>query len=273
MCEHYLRECDILAPCCNKYYSCRLCHDDDEENEFDHKVDRTKVIKIRCRKCQKEQTPDQKCVNDDCQTEFGSYFCSICNLWESNPDRDIFHCHQCGICRVGKVEELFHCEKCVMCLNIQLKDNHKCLEKSFQTACPICSEEMFDSTSNASLLPCGHTMHAECYKEYVKHSYKCPLCKKTVADLSIYWQNLKDQVDTLIIPNIPYEASNWKTEIYCNDCGEKTTVKYCFQYHQCTNSECGSFNTDILNIIKDDPIPNPDDEEDAGGVAPLFDDI
>lgn len=35
-CEHYERQCSIVAPCCGRGYPCRLCHDANE----DHKVDR-----------------------------------------------------------------------------------------------------------------------------------------------------------------------------------------------------------------------------------------
>ncbi len=26
-CKHYFRKCNIFAPCCDKEFSCRLCHD------------------------------------------------------------------------------------------------------------------------------------------------------------------------------------------------------------------------------------------------------
>ena len=32
-CEHYNRQCMILSPCCDKWYSCRLCHDQFEDVE------------------------------------------------------------------------------------------------------------------------------------------------------------------------------------------------------------------------------------------------
>lgn len=35
-CKHYKRNCKLLAPCCNKLYTCIRCHDDLE----DHSVDR-----------------------------------------------------------------------------------------------------------------------------------------------------------------------------------------------------------------------------------------
>jgi uncharacterized CHY-type Zn-finger protein len=50
VCKHYRRGCKIYAPCCKKYYSCRICHDEKES----HKLDRTKVSKLKCRNCHKQ---------------------------------------------------------------------------------------------------------------------------------------------------------------------------------------------------------------------------
>ena len=39
------------APCCNKTYPCRLCHDEKET----HEIDRFAVKEVVCRKCDKRQ--------------------------------------------------------------------------------------------------------------------------------------------------------------------------------------------------------------------------
>ncbi|CAJ0940846.1 unnamed protein product [Ranitomeya imitator] len=46
-CEHYTRGCELRAPCCGKFYTCRLCHD----NKETHKMDRFKVTQVQCLKC------------------------------------------------------------------------------------------------------------------------------------------------------------------------------------------------------------------------------
>ncbi|KAK6148496.1 hypothetical protein DH2020_019408 [Rehmannia glutinosa] len=46
-CEHYKRNCKLLAPCCNKLYTCIRCHDD----LTDHTVDRKAITKMMCMKC------------------------------------------------------------------------------------------------------------------------------------------------------------------------------------------------------------------------------
>lgn len=35
-CKHYMRGCRLRANCCQKFFTCRLCHDE----ESDHKLDR-----------------------------------------------------------------------------------------------------------------------------------------------------------------------------------------------------------------------------------------
>ena len=48
MCEHYNRNCKIIAPCCNKIFDCRFCHDNFFED--DHKINRYNIKKIICNK-------------------------------------------------------------------------------------------------------------------------------------------------------------------------------------------------------------------------------
>ncbi|KAF7696580.1 RING finger and CHY zinc finger domain-containing protein 1 [Cucumispora dikerogammari] len=77
-CAHYKSFCDIKAPCCKRFYSCRLCHD----QRTRHIVDRFSIKQIRCRKCLFVQEPSIKCVN--CDVQFSEYFCNLCNLWSTN---------------------------------------------------------------------------------------------------------------------------------------------------------------------------------------------
>ncbi|RMX37266.1 hypothetical protein pdam_00024270, partial [Pocillopora damicornis] len=88
------------APCCKKYYNCRLCHNDKESHELDRKT----VEAIKCLQCDSSQ--------------------EICRLFD-DTEKGQFHCSGCGICRVGGKENFFHCDRCDMCLGIQLKDSHK----------------------------------------------------------------------------------------------------------------------------------------------------
>lgn len=46
-CPHYRRACKIRAPCCQKLFTCRLCHD----HASDHTMDRGEVAEMLCMRC------------------------------------------------------------------------------------------------------------------------------------------------------------------------------------------------------------------------------
>lgn len=56
-CPHYDCKCRIVAPCCNKIYGCRICHDEDVEQrpgnmDSNHgPLDRFTIEEILCRQC------------------------------------------------------------------------------------------------------------------------------------------------------------------------------------------------------------------------------
>lgn len=39
-----------------------------------------------------------------CGAKLGTYFCSICRLWDNAPGRQIYHCPYCNLCRRGAGE-------------------------------------------------------------------------------------------------------------------------------------------------------------------------
>lgn len=89
---------------------------------------------------------------------------------------------------------------------------------------------LFDTMSDISVLPCGHTIHLECVKEmeqrlqlvhlfFLLHKilfvlydhlnelpkpllcicrYTCPVCSKSYCDMSSVWEKLDHEVRTLI---------------------------------------------------------------------------
>lgn len=40
--------------------------------------------------------------------------------------------------------------------------------------CPICLDVTFESLESVNVLPCGHVMHASCFREYVRHRCVSP---------------------------------------------------------------------------------------------------
>ena len=81
-CTHYKRNCSFVAPCCNKIYGCRHCHDDIENNIIiepeslienkpkSHMLDRTSIKEVVCNLCETRQNVSNFCIN--CNTIFGS---------------------------------------------------------------------------------------------------------------------------------------------------------------------------------------------------------
>ncbi len=234
-CSHYQRGCDMKCPTCQKFYPCRLCHDEHE----DHKLDRFKVETVKCRKCGREGMPSQNCLA--CGHLFGKYYCATCHLWDSSG-KDIFHCDKCGICRVGKREDWVHCDKCNHCYNPNFQ--HKCIENSTKTNCPICGDYIFDSHDQISILKCGHAIHAKCLKNMLKHDYRCPFCKKTVVDgIQEQWR-VYDMLAEF--EPIPEEFKNKRLVILCNDCETKSDIKFSFEFLKCAH--CGGYNTSEVDM-------------------------
>ena len=60
-CVHYRRKARLVAPCCNKVYACRFCHDDVENHELDRKT----VREVVCIACGHRQGITQSCTNCD----------------------------------------------------------------------------------------------------------------------------------------------------------------------------------------------------------------
>lgn len=78
-CVHYERNCNIVAPCCNRVFGCRICHD--ELSPCRLPMNRFMVQEVVCKNCATRQRASNQCVN--CQTIFGEYHCGVCNLWMS----------------------------------------------------------------------------------------------------------------------------------------------------------------------------------------------
>ena len=67
-CQHYQRYCEVQAPCCELFYSCKLCHDEQYKGPKAPgcKVERMafdKVAMLKCLKCSLKQEPAENCAN------------------------------------------------------------------------------------------------------------------------------------------------------------------------------------------------------------------
>jgi RING finger/CHY zinc finger protein 1 len=207
-CRHYSRGCRIRAPCCNQLFWCRHCHNeamDNGEPKKAHQLDRFAVKLIQCANCTWEQRVQQRC--ERCGSLFGEYFCQICNFFDDDISKGVFHCDGCGICRVGGRENFFHCSACGCCYAIQLRSNHKCIVGAMHHNCPVCLENLFHSTSQVRVLRCGHTLHKKCLEQLLRRPTtvrSCPLCSKTIVDHRFTWQQVSTFLQQLCF-------------IYCTD--------------------------------------------------------
>lgn len=158
-----------------------------------------------------------------------------------------FHCAQCGFCRVGGVESFRHCNECCMCISVSVFDTHQCFRDKYKNNCPVCREDMFSSRQSPQDLPCGHAIHAHCFRKLAGFDYRCPICKKTVVSqqaMSAAWEaRARD------IAEHPMPADLQRiVDIMCNDCESKSHSR---QWHflgiQCP--QCSSFNTVVEQVL------------------------
>ncbi|XP_021749708.1 zinc finger protein BRUTUS-like [Chenopodium quinoa] len=236
-CEHYRRNCKLRAACCGKLFACRFCHD----KVSDHSMDRKATSEMMCMRCCKIQPVGPVCTTPSCNgLSMAQYYCNICKFFDD--ERSVYHCPFCNLCRVGKGlgSDFFHCMTCNCCLSVKLVD-HKCLEKSLETNCPICCDFLFTSSASVRALPCGHYMHSACFQAYTCSSYICPICSKSLGDMAVYFGML----DALLASEqLPEEYRDRHQDILCNDCGRKGTARFHWLYHKC--GSCGSYNTRVI---------------------------
>lgn len=239
-CQHYNRNCLIIAECCNKAYKCHFCHDDQEK----HKINRYEIKYMVCLFCNTQQPAQMNCIN--CKNIMADYYCDICKLWTDSTEK-VFHCQSCKLCRVGNENKFFHCDFCDACMDIRLKGNHTHIENSLKSDCPICAEYMFTSIKEVAMLTCGHAMHTECFDHYNLTHYQCPICTKIAGDAAEF----NKKVDYMLQRTEKFENVNIKplSEISCYDCGGISKVKLRHMYNRCL--KCQSYNTRVKDQINE----------------------
>ena len=182
MCDHYKKNCDIIANCCEKRYPCIKCHDQNEN----HELKKNLLTKIVCRKCNLKQNVSNKCNNNQCKQMFGSYYCPECKLHDGVGLK--FHCNKCNMCLSGyRQDDLFHCDNCGYCIPKIIKNNHKCVSDLVNEKCAICLDRII-SNKNV-ILKCNHVIHTSCLNGLLENggnNILCPLCKTKLSIGMIY---------------------------------------------------------------------------------------
>lgn len=245
-CEHYRRRAKIVAPCCDKPFWCRHCHnavcnDGEPDPAKRHVLDRKAVREVVCALCGLRQ--DKACACKGCGVSLGRYVCLLCSFYDDDLTKECFHCQDCGICRVGGASNFFHCTTCNCCYALSLRDQHVCIENSMKQNCPVCMEYLFDSIRPINIMPqCGHTIHQDCLRSLAENNtYTCPLCMKSImapSAMTRVWDSLDQQVQATPMPQ---EYASLRVAILCNDCQGRSSALFHVLGHKC--QACGSYNT------------------------------
>ncbi|KAK3989822.1 hypothetical protein QBC44DRAFT_308160 [Cladorrhinum sp. PSN332] len=237
-CEHYRRNVKLQCAACEKWYTCRVCHD----NAEDHTLPRQQTKHMLCMLCGCAQRASDTCI--ECGETAANYYCGICKLWNNDPNKSIYHCSDCGLCRVGQGlgKDFFHCKKCMACVSIA--NQHKCIERSIDCDCPICGDYMFTSLKTVVFMQCGHSIHRHCFEEHMKSSYKCPICSKSCVNMETQFRNFDLAIHA---QPMPPEYCDARAIISCNDCSAKSQTKYHWLGLKC--SLCNSYNTIQRQLI------------------------
>ena len=105
-CEHYRGNVKMQCDTCARWYTCRFCHDANE----DHVLPRKETKHMLCMRCGCPQKASDTCVG--CGNSAANYFCGVCKLWNDDLNKPIYHCSDCGLCRVGQGlgRDFFHCK-------------------------------------------------------------------------------------------------------------------------------------------------------------------
>jgi len=200
-CKHYARACKLRHPATGMLHTCRLCFQDLRESTTTQPpaylhttitdssrlpvLHRNAISEVLCMRCGALQPANEFCINPDCYPKqpLARYFCSICKLYDDAPSKDIYHCPYCNACRKGKGLgiDFRHCMRCNACVSIDEYEGHACIPQRLQGNCPICKEELFESTVPLTGMKCGHVMHLSCFNSYLSScsssgKIKCPLC-------------------------------------------------------------------------------------------------
>lgn len=240
-CEHYARKCRIRAECCGAWVVCRHCHDHDPA--MNHSIDRFATKLVRCMLCEHDEGQPVAKNCKYCGVEFARYFCAKCKFYDDMPGKKIYHCDKCKICRIGKGLGIdnFHCDKCDACVSRKYLTDHKCLKKSLDANCPICGLYIKTSIKPVVFMQCGHTMHAHCFDEYTTEYYYCPLCHKSLTDMTEYFEEIRRALEQ---ETLPEEIRNRGATVFCHECDKRCETNYHYMHLMC--QRCKGFNTTLI---------------------------
>lgn len=95
-------------------------------------------------------------------------------------------------------------------------------------------------------MPCGHAIHFICHQEHTRNSYQCPICLKSLSNMTHFFQRIDELMAN---QQMPEEYARVRSQILCNDCEKKSIAKFHFVYHRC--AQCSSYNTKLLRTFNE----------------------
>ncbi|XP_019450437.1 PREDICTED: E3 ubiquitin-protein ligase MIEL1-like [Lupinus angustifolius] len=123
--------------------------------------------------------------------------------------------------------------------DVKIEEGHPCVERAMHHNYPICFEYLFETLRDVTVLPCGHTIHIECVRGMKQlHRYACPVCSKSMCDMTNLCKKLDDVVASTPVPEMYKDKMVW---ILCNDRGANSHVQFHIVAHKCKC--CNSYNT------------------------------
>merc|ERR1712039_273554 len=144
---------------------------------------------------------------------------------------------------MGGRDNYFHCDTCGSCYPKEIQGSHTCVENAMHQNCPVCLQDLFESTVQVTILQCGHTIHQDCLSELQYavaglQSLRCPICSISLYSYEDLWAEMDRQLaDT----PMPEEYLNVSIGIICNDCQQTASVPFHVLGHKCP--VCNSYNT------------------------------
>mgnify|MGYP003706167255 CR=1 FL=1 len=198
-CSMFKSNCLIFTECCQQYYCCWKCHNEQNNHSLDQKYD---LSHIKCRQCNTINEFSNECSH--CHIQFNKNYCQKCKYWFNITKT--FHCDDCKMCYLGKRKNYIHCHICNICVPKSKWNIHNCEISNDQNKdCPICLENLYELKRNNVLLHCGHTIHQKCfyqYKEQIadKKQIKCLFCFRSIEELK---EEAKQKQNQAPIPSAP----------------------------------------------------------------------
>jgi hypothetical protein len=63
-------------------------------------------------------------------------------------------------------------------------------------------ESIFNAQKSSIKTSCNHLIHSECFEDAISNNiYQCMICKKSMIDMTSYWLNLRDNINSQPLSN------------------------------------------------------------------------